>query len=151
MRYWSNTKSRALLAICLGLLAGCAGSGDGADDNLLLNLNATQANAGSIGQAMLVAQGDQTDLSIFVGGVPPGVSKPLSLLTYVYAGSCSTLADKPTYALNNTSQTLQVAGGWRLAKSIPASLADLRSGEFALVLSTSAADRAENIFCAEIK
>jgi hypothetical protein len=80
-----------------------------------------------------------------------GVSRPLNLLTYIYPGSCPALADKPAYSLNQTTQTQRVDGGWRLSKSIPASLESLRAGGYALVLSTTPADRAMNIFCAEIK
>lgn len=151
MAHWIKRPGRVLTATCFGLLAGCAGSGSDSRDDLLLTLNATRENAGSIGQAMLIGRDGQTDVSLFIGGVPPWLSRPLNLLTYVYGGSCSALATKPTYSLNDTTQTLRVDGGWRMAKSIPASLADLRSGSYALVLSTTPADRAANIFCAEIK
>ena len=134
------------------LLAGCAGSGGNDGGNVLqLSLQPTRENAGSMGQAALAARGEQTDLSIFISGVPMGVSRPLNLLTYIYPGSCSALAGKPAYALNQTAQTLRVDGGWRLSKNIPATLQDLRAGDYSLVLSTTPADRAMNIFCAEIK
>ena len=150
--YWSKRQNWVLPAIFAALLAGCAsgGAGDGRDV-LQLSLQPTRENAGSLGQAALVARGEQTDLSIFIGGVPMGLGRPLNLLTYIYPGSCSSLADKPAYALNQTIQTLRVDGGWRLSKSIPATLESLRDGGYSLVLSTTAADRATNIFCAEIK
>jgi len=134
------------------LLAGCAGSGGNDRSNVLqLSLQATRENAGAMGQAALAARDEQTDLSIFISGVPMGVSRPLNLLTYIYPGSCSALAGKPAYALNQTVQALRVDGGWRLSKNIPATLQDLRAGDYSLVLSTTPADRAMNIFCAEIK
>jgi hypothetical protein len=142
-----------MLPTILGLLlAGCASDGGSAGQDVLqLSLQPTRENAGSLGQAVLAERGEQTDLSIFIGGVPMGLSRPLNLLTYIYPGSCSALADKPVYSLNQTVQTLRVDGGWRLSKSIPATLESLRDGGYALVLSSIPADRAMNIFCAEIK
>jgi len=146
---WQADVLAAGLAV---LLAGCAGSGGNDGSNVLqLSLQPTRENAGSMGQAALATRGEQTDLSVFIGGVPMGVSRPLNLLTYIYAGSCSALAEKPVYSLNQTIQTLRVDGGWRLSKSIPATLQNLREGGYALVLRTTPADRSMNIFCAEIK
>jgi len=151
-KYLDKWQANALAAGLVLLLTGCAGNdGNGASNVLQLTLQPTRDNAGSMGQAALAARGEQTDLSVFISGVPMGVSRPLNLLTYIYAGSCSALSGKPVYALNQTAQTLRVDGGWRLSKSIPATLQDLRAGGYSLVLSTTPADRAVNIFCAEIK
>lgn len=151
-QYRSSRSGRALLSGLVMLLAGCAGSaGEDGQNVLQLSLQPTRENAGNLGQAALVTRGEQTDLSMFIGGVPMGVSRPLNLLTYIYPGSCSALGKQPAYALNQTTQTLRVDGGWRLSKSIPATLEQLRAGGYALVLSTTPADRGLNIFCAEIK
>lgn len=138
------------LAICAGLLAGCA---TGADESrfLQLDLQATQENAGALGQVALLPQGDETSLSFFIGGVPSWTTRPLNLLTYIYPGSCAALGSKPAYSMNSSTQTLVVDGGWRLAKSVPAELEDLREGGYAVVVRTTPADHSVNIFCAEIR
>lgn len=151
-QYRISRSGLALLAGLAILLAGCAGSAGGDGQNVLqLSLQPTRENAGNIGQAALATNGANTDLSVFIGGVPLGTSRPLNLLTYIYPGSCSALAGKPAYALNQTTQTLRVDGGWRLSKSIPATLEHLRAGGYSLVLSTTPTDRGLNIFCAGIK
>lgn len=147
-----NTWCRWFAAMGVLLLAGCAGNrtGDGSDF-VQLELQATQENTGAIGQVALVEQGDETGMSFFVGGVPLWISRPVNLLTYVYPGSCAVLGDKPAYSLNNTTQTLQVDGGWRLSKTAPVSLEELRKGHFAVVVRTTPADHSINIFCADTK
>lgn len=151
-KYSYNWQPAVLATGLAMLLSGCAGSdGDDARDVLQLSLQPTRANAGSSGSAALAARGEQTSLNVFIGRIPSGVSRPLNLLTFIYAGSCSALSDKPVYSLNRTAQTKRVDGGWRLSRSIPATLQDLRAGEYSLVLSTTPADRSMNIFCAEIQ
>ncbi|MBF7730639.1 hypothetical protein [Pseudomonas sp. N040] len=151
----SNISGRRRLALAVGLLAatlgGCAGTGGDAAQFLQLDLQATQENAGAVGQVALLPQGDETSLSFFIGGVPPWTGRPLNLLSYIYPGSCTALGSKPAYAMNSTTQTLVVDGGWRMAKSVPAELEDLREGSYSVVLRTTPADHSVNIFCAEIR
>jgi len=149
---YKNKPGRCLLVVFAGLLAGCAGNSGNEESNFLqLSLLATQENAGAIGQVALVPQGEQTSLSFFIGGVPSWSSRPLNLLTYIYPGSCSALADKPAYSMNSTTQTLKVDGGWRLSKSVEVSMQELLAGHYSVVVRSTPADHSVNIFCAEIK
>lgn len=138
----------ALLDVCL---AGCPGSG-GAGDSVEIQLTATPRNAGRIGQATLSSRGERTELSAFVSGVPLGMTQPVRLYAYLYAGSCATHGAQPAYALNSTVLTSRLGpvDGWRLSRSAQVPLATLRATPHALVLRTAPADGGYDIFCGEI-
>ncbi len=148
----TNLWAKGLMAAAIGVLAGCAGGGVGDGSGFLqLSLQATQENAGAVGQVSLVDQGDETALNFFISGVPLWTSRPVNLLTYIYPGSCTALADKPEFSMNNTTQTAQVDGGWRFSKTVPVDLDSLREGGYSIVLRSTPADHSINIFCVPIK
>ena len=134
------------LAAMVGMLAGCA-SGDGSRF-VSLTLQATQENAGAIGQVALVDQRGRTGLDFFISGRPTFTPRPVNLLTFIYPGSCAALGDKAAYALNRTSQTTRAGGGWQFSRTAPVSLQELREGDFAVVLQTTPAGHSLIIFCA---
>lgn len=91
-------------------------------------------------------------MSIFVSGVPFGVTLPVRLFAYVYPGSCAARGTQPSHALNNTVLTEHrgSADGWRLSRIAKVPLATLRTAPHALVLRTSASDGGYEIFCGDI-
>ncbi|ADG18139.1 hypothetical protein BC1002_4142 [Paraburkholderia atlantica] len=117
-----------------------------------VRLTATPANAGKIGQAVLVEQGSGTAMSLLVGGVPKFTALPAHIYTFIYPGSCGNLGAKPAYALNQRvvlgdSVPTRVMRMW---KFIPASMSDLTSSDYAVVLRTSAADGNVDVFCGNL-
>ncbi|WP_271409367.1 hypothetical protein [Pseudomonas sp. Q1-7] len=140
-----------LLTVGLG---GCAASVGTPDDQRVdVRLAATQQNAGRIGMATLVPRGDETAISLFVSGVPSGVTRPVHLYTYIYPGTCSAPGATPAYELNRTVNTYRHVEGdvWRLSKSAPVPLSTLRASEHSLVLRTSPADGGVDVFCGDIR
>lgn len=131
-------------------LSGCTSHGGG--EHVQMRLTGTAKNAGRIGQATLSPRGELTDVSIFVSGVPFGVTLPVRLFAYVYPGSCAARGEQPSYALNNTVLTEHrgSADGWRLSRIARAPLTKLRAAPHALVLRTAPADGSQDIFCGEI-
>lgn len=145
----SPRRKRAWLLVAMaGLLAGCASGGDGSRF-VQLPLQATQENAGAVGQVALVAEGDRTGMDFFISGVPTFTPRPVNLLTFIYPGSCSALGEKPAFSLNRTTQTTRAGGGWRFTRSAPVSLQELREGSYAVVLQTTPAGHSLIIFCAQ--
>ncbi|WP_375739894.1 hypothetical protein [Pseudomonas boanensis] len=137
------------LTLAVGVATGCATT----DRQVVsIPLEATPQNAGHIAQATLAAVGERTSISVFIGGVPLGTTRPLRLYTYIYPGSCGRLAAKPAFDMNNTVVTQRWSGttGWWLSKSAPASLDQLRSGGYAIVVRTTPADGNRDIFCGNI-
>jgi hypothetical protein len=142
----------ALLTLLIGaLLAACASS-DSADDSRFRNvrLNPGLQNQGSIAQAGLTDQGPITGLNLFVGGVPSGSGSPLQIYSFIYPGSCAQLGAQPAFSLNENVRANRVNNGWYLSKTAPVSLADLRAGNYAIVLRSSPADRNIELFCGDI-
>jgi hypothetical protein len=138
--------SAALLAL---LLAGCASTG-GEGGMIDLKLKAGQQNRGNIATVVLAAQGEETALTFFIGGVPPGTTLPLQLETYIYPGSCARLGERPVFAMNGDIHATRVNAGWTLRKLVPAPLASLRGGSHAVVVRTTPANSSLDIFCGEI-
>jgi hypothetical protein len=104
----------------------------------------------------MTAQGDSTMINLTITGVPPWVARPIQLFTFVYAGSCAKRDATPAYALNDTVQmngrnSVGVSGPFTIAKTVPAPIATLRSGEYAIVLRTSPADGSWDIFCGDMR
>lgn len=139
--------SATLLAF---VLSGCTSHSD--SEHVQMRLTGTAKNAGRIGQAALSPRGELTDVSIFVSGVPFGVTLPVRMFAYVYPGSCAARGEQPGYALNNTVLTEHrgSADGWRLSRIAQVPLAELRAAPHALVLRTAPADGSQDIFCGEI-
>jgi hypothetical protein len=141
----------AVLLLSLSL-TGCASSGGGDSDPVQVKLKATPKNAGRIGQATLSPRGERTDVSIFISGVPFGVTLPVRLYAYLYRGSCAQPGAQPAYDLNQTVLTYHMgsADGWRLSRSADVALATLRAEPHALLLRTPPSDGGQDIFCGDI-
>jgi hypothetical protein len=115
-------------------------------------LNATTYNAGHIAQAVLTPiNSSETELSLFVGGVPDSTLVPAHLYTYIYSGSCAKHDPKPAYSLNRVvTDNFNETEGIHLDKTVPVSYDTLRSGQYALVVRDSPADGNHEIFCGQI-
>jgi len=118
-------------------------------------MQATQRNAGEVGQAVVAAQGNETAMMVTVSGVPPWVGRPVRLYTFVYKGSCVKHDATPAYALNDVTQpSLANLGGasgpFTLHKTVPLSMDDLRSTDYALVVRASPVDGSDDLFCGEL-
>jgi hypothetical protein len=138
------------IATLAALVSGCAATT--ADrDVLTVRLKAGHHNAGAIAQASLVGRGGNTDITYQIGGVPVGMSRPLQLYTFIYAGTCTQLSTEPAYSMNNTTQAIPTATGWTLSKMVPAALADLSSSPHALIVRSSPADGNIELFCGNIR
>lgn len=139
--------SATLLAFAL---SGC--TSHGGSEHVQMRLTGTAKNAGRIGQATLSPRGELTDVSIFVSGVPFGVTLPARLFAYIYPGNCTARSAQPSYELNNTVLTEHrgSADGWRLSRIARVPLATLRAAPHALVLRTAPSDGSQDIFCGDI-
>jgi Cu/Zn superoxide dismutase len=149
-----NLKARpTLVAICLTM--GCAGgvASPSGPQPVTVTLTASAQNAGKIGQVTLVAHGQATEMLFFISGVPPGTTAPAHVYTYVYPGSCSNLGEKPAFAMTRRT----VLGDHvpyqenKLWRTIPMSLDDLTSSDYAIVVRSSPADGFREMFCGDIK
>ncbi len=144
---------RANYALCVLLacsaLAACAGS----DKSRLLTLELMPGpqNLGHIAQASLTEQGANTGISIFVGGVPASMGRPLQIYSYIYPGSCSNLAVQPAFSLNENVRAERTSNGWYLSKRLAVSLASLSAQPYALLLRSSPADNSLTLFCGDIE
>ena len=151
----SSTKCLVLILVAVGLSGGTspAGNVEGAGEGLDIRLTATRRNAGEMARATLMPRGDETSISLFVSGVPSGVTRPVHLYTYIYPGTCANPGESPAYELNQTVNTYRHFRGdaWRLSKAAPVALATLRAGDYAIVLRTSPADGNVDIFCGDIR
>ena len=143
----------ALVMVAVGLSACGSPAGKVDGQRLHIRMTATERNAGEIAQATLVPLGGETGMTLFVSGVPSGVTRPVHLYTYIYPGTCASRGPSPTYELNRTVETHQNSRGdvWRLSKTAPVALATLRSSSHAIVLRTSPADGNVDIFCGDIR
>ncbi|SDO77242.1 hypothetical protein [Pseudomonas jinjuensis] len=146
-------KMKSMLALPLmAALCACASAGkEGEPVNVMLD--ATQRNAGRIGQATLSPADGKTYMTVFISGAPQGTTRPLRLYTYIYQGACASPDARPAYELNDTAVThrnRQVGAGWSLYKVAPVPLATLRAGDYSIVLRTSPADGNYDIFCGAI-
>jgi hypothetical protein len=141
----------AMIAVGLSACGSPAGKVDG--QKLHIRMTATERNAGEIAQATLVPLGGETGMTLFVSGVPSGVTRPVHLYTYIYPGTCASRGPSPAYELNRTVETYQNSRGdvWRLSRTAPVALATLRSSSHAIVLRTSPADGNVDIFCGDIR
>ena len=130
-----------------------------AADVTTIALQATPRNAGEIGRAFLMADGDGTRVQIEVSGVPPLVSsRPVHLYTFVYTGRCEAHGDKPAYALLDrvlagsprSTSIAPAAGPFTVSNTAPLPLDQLRAGPYAISVRTSPADGDVEIFCGNV-
>lgn len=142
-------KIALLVAALTGFMVGCAGPA-GDREVLTITLKGGQQNPSAIGQASLVGQGDVTGVTFLIGGMPPGLSRPLQLLTFIYSGTCAQLSAEPVYSMNTATETTATETGWRLSRQVPAALDDLLLAPHALLVRTSAVDRNLDVYCGDI-
>ena len=118
-----------------------------------IRLNASAQNAGRVGEATLVAQGNATELIFIISGVPSFTTLPAHLYTYIYPGSCARLGEHPIYAMNDTTVLGDRVPGrvLTMAKLAPVSMQDLASGEYSIVVRSSPADGFHDIFCGDVR
>jgi|KBSMisStaDraftv2_1062788.scaffolds.fasta_scaffold590579_2 hypothetical protein len=142
----------------LVLTCGCASTtGNQQSDGIFyFTLQASERNLGKVGSGMMTAQGDRTVVMLTVGGVPPLVSRPVRLYTFVYAGTCAQHTATPAFELNEIVNAGLLSnssnfGPFTLEKVIPLPVSAIRSSNYAIVVRTSPADGNFDIFCGEMK
>lgn len=116
-------------------------------------LDATIYNGGQIAQATLMPLGGrETQLVLYVSGVPDFTAIPAHLYTYVYSGTCASHGPQPVYKLNRFVNTDfdTVGGVIRMWKSVPEAYDTLRSGSYALVVRAAPADGNQDLFCGNL-
>ncbi|MEJ8846674.1 hypothetical protein [Variovorax rhizosphaerae] len=150
----------ALVAMPLmACLWGCASSNTEArQDVVTVALSGTGMNAGQSGRAVLVPRDDVTQVSIQVSGLSVGVTLPVHLYTYVFAGRCGNLGAKPIYDLTRNVRVTGIGGQsamsnrgpFNLANTAPVPIAQLKGSPHALVVRTSPADASVDVFCGNL-
>lgn len=118
-------------------------------------LAASRVNAGESAWATLIARGDRTAATITASGVPPQVSRPVHLYTYIYGGSCRALSARPAYSLTGVVLARAGASGnmgapLTVSNTAEVRLAQLRDQPHAIVVKSAPADGDLNLFCGEI-
>jgi hypothetical protein len=148
----------ATALIVHGTLWGCASPPQARDDrSIAVKLTAAPINAGETGRAILVPLGDRTQVTVIVSGVPPELaSRPVHLHSFVYRGSCGSLAAEPSYAL--TERVLAQAatpgaplGPLTVTNMAPVSIDRLMGEPYAIRVTTAPADGGREIFCGDIR
>ena len=151
------TLGRLSMIIVAAAACGCASAPEvrsGSGDILNVRLTAGPQNAGQIGEASFVAQGDATNIVLTLSGVPNRVTRPVHLYTYIHEGTCGNLSPKPAYSLNEVvlaRVTSPTGPGFTLDKRAPVALQKLRSGGYAITVRTQAPDPDQEMFCGNIK
>jgi len=152
--------------VLAGLISGCAsvaGDGDRRDATggafATVVLTAAPYNAGRIGRAYLVPNGDRTVVRIEASGVPETVSRPIHLYTFVHEGSCAAHSEKAAFALTDTVLASSVAnpagigafgGPITITNVAPISFDALRAKPYAIVVKTSPADGDHDLYCGDV-
>lgn len=116
-------------------------------------LDATIYNAGQIAQATLTPLSSrETQLVLYISGVPGFTAIPAHLYTYVYSGSCASHGPQPVYKLNKFVNTDfgTLGGVIRMWKSVPEAYDTLRSDSYALVVRAALADGNRDLFCGNL-
>jgi hypothetical protein len=141
------------LAATIGCMAANTAVGDPANNLLTIQMKAYPQNAGKNAQVTLVPQKGQAELMFVVSGIPAGASSPEDLDVLIYPGSCSKRGDTPAYAVGNPYVRGDRAGirQYYMTRIVPATVSDLTSADYAIVLRTGPQDGAVDIFCGDIK
>lgn len=140
-----------------GAMCACVASADAKrDDSVNIPLIAARINAGETGRAILVPLGERTQVTIIVSGVPVELaSRPVHLYTFIYKGTCGSLAEPPSYALNERvltqSTTSTVGGPLTISNAAQVAIQELRREPHAIRVMTSPADGNREIFCGDIR
>lgn len=158
---------RGSAAVVLLALAGCGGAApdrdvvreEGRPQVLIVPLQAVGANVGRIGQAMLTAYPEETSVTLHLSGVPPYVSRPVHLYTYIRAGACGASHARDVHALTGRVLASPVArpgamaayrGPVTLTNVAPVPLEKLLDTQHAIDVRTHPADGNQSIFCGTI-
>ena len=157
-----NAYSLPGLALAV-LVAGCAGpdlpqAAEEGTEPVVVRLQATTYNAGEIGQASLLPQGDKTLIRLNFSGVPAYASLPVHVYTYIYESACAKLPEKPAWSLNDRvlvegfsgQRSYSRRGPFTLSHIAPVPVDQLLSGLYALALRTAPADGDQVIYCADL-
>ncbi|MBO9649302.1 MAG: hypothetical protein J7605_12380 [Variovorax sp.] len=119
-------------------------------------LAASRINAGKNAWAHLIGRGDQTAVSITAAGVPPQVSRPVHLYTYIYEGACGALSSRPAHALTRTvlarskGSTDQMGPPYTVQNTAAVRLAALEATPHAILVRSAPADGNLDLFCGDI-
>ena len=142
------------------LAAGCAGDGlqTARPDSFDVTLAPATINAGRVGRAYFTSAGERTHIRVEVSGVPNDVTRPVHLHVGIYGGRCGALPADPLFNLpnvlatsvRNPAELSPVTGPFAVTNDAPMSLAQLRTGGYALVIHTAPQDGNREIFCATI-
>jgi len=148
-------------AFTLGL-AGCADvqtaqTADARADIVVnIPLAASRINAGKVGWAHLIRRGDQTAVSVTAAGVPPYVSRPVHLYTYIYEGACGALSSRPAHSLNeivlarSKGSAGQVGPPYTVQNTARVRLDVLEATPHAILVRSAPADGNLDLFCGDI-
>lgn len=146
-----NVKTWPTLVIVLGIAAICGLAIAGQRPEVVnVPLKPTAQNAGKMAIATLVPTGPTTtQIVLFVSGLPSQTAWPAQLYSYIYPGPCGNLAARPAFDLNQRVRLGEMQP-MRMWKSVPTSMSELRSGNYALVLRASPADGFFDVFCGNL-
>jgi hypothetical protein len=145
-------------------VTGCAeapgsGTSGGARPDMLINMpmQGGPFNAGEMGWATLVARGDRTDVTITVSGVPPEVTRPVHLYTFIHQGACGALSPQPAYSLtaivlarSASAQPGRTGAPFTVANTAGVPLSTLKSTPHAIMVKSAPADGSRELFCGDI-
>lgn len=154
-------------AVLLLFLTGCGGAGpdrhvarEGGDPQVLIvPLQAAGDNVGRIGHAILTSHREETGVTLRLSGVPPHVTRPVHLYTYIQEGACGASHARPVHALTGRVLASSVAhpaamaayrGPLVLANVAPVPLNELLETPHAIDVRTHPADGNRSIFCGTI-
>jgi len=144
--------------VLASLLAGFAGLGSAAQAReptgaVVIPLVASSFNAGRVGHAAILPQGNATRIVLWFSGVPNAMTLPVHVYTYVYEGTCNTLPAKPVISLNDRALGTAPSGsrGPSLSRVAALPMEELLNGRFALALRSAPFDGDQLLYCGELR
>jgi len=117
---------------------------------------ASRWNRGEVGQATLIGRGGNTDVTIMASGVPEDVTRPVHLYVYIHRGSCGQLQQQPDYSLTDhvladVSWPMAFRNGpYTLRSTVAVPLEQLRGKPYAILVRSSPADGARELYCGDL-
>ena len=131
---------RTMLGLILAAsLAACAHIPGVHHDHMKISLN-PENQSGESGSATLTAMGDQTKVDIDLNGTPSGTAQP----AHIHEGTCDNLTPKPKWPLSSVKDG-------KSSTTVPVSLDQLRSGQYAINVHKSADEIKSYVACGNIK
>src|SRR5688500_8768844 len=85
--FWRLFMNTRIVPFAL-LMASLLGCSTASNHSMNLPLAATHANVGHSGNAILTAEGNQTNFDFYITGVPNGTILPPRIYTFINKGSC---------------------------------------------------------------